>query len=514
MRVGPGCPRCGADLHAPGLWSSAWQCDSHGAVQPLQPVVQPTPELVRTVAADAASSRCGCRWPLPRAGWSPGSRWPATSAPAPAPPRSPAPGRRRSAGSADLVLVAEEPGIGLGARFAGIDGPRPGRDPRRRPPDAKVEAAGHPTALWRCAAAPTTGRPSSARRSAAGSGRCSGRRPPGFLLIEHVVLHDLRDAAHVPGPPVRRAVPTPGTTGRAPVGLRVRARRRLPSPAPHRPARPLHRLRRHRRAGRAGARGRRGRASTSSRSPTTTRPRGWAEAAAALPGGLPLVRGAEISCVCGGHQPAPAGLPVRPGARRRWPPSWRWRSTTGSAAPRRCRQAGRGRAPDHLGARARQLRAGATVGRPHVADTLVEAGVVRRPHRGLRRPCCTTAAPFFVGHYDLDAVRAVRLVREAGGVAGLRPPGAPSSAAARSATTSIAAMAAAGLAGLEVDHPDHDAGGPRRGCAGWPPSSACWSPAPATTTAPARPSGSARTPPTPRCVRGAARPGDRPRGRR
>jgi len=53
-------------------------------------------------------------------------------------------------GPADLVLIAEEPGIGLGARFAGLAGTDPGAAPDGAP-DAKIEAAGHPTALWRTA---------------------------------------------------------------------------------------------------------------------------------------------------------------------------------------------------------------------------------------------------------------------------------------------------------------------------------------------------------------------------
>lgn len=51
-------------------------------------------------------------------------------------------------GGAELLLVAEEPGVGLGARHAGLDGPDPGAGFDAGPPDAKVEIAGHPTALW------------------------------------------------------------------------------------------------------------------------------------------------------------------------------------------------------------------------------------------------------------------------------------------------------------------------------------------------------------------------------
>ena len=98
-------------------------------------------------------------------------------------------------GPADLVLVAEEPGTGLGARIAGIDGVDPG-DVVRGAPEAKVEAAGHPTALWRGP---------SADDRVAFVGEASGvwlhavLWPPAaeLVLLEHVVLHDLRHAAHV-----------------------------------------------------------------------------------------------------------------------------------------------------------------------------------------------------------------------------------------------------------------------------------------------------------------------------
>jgi hypothetical protein len=51
-------------------------------------------------------------------------------------------------GAAEIVIVAEEPGVGLGARHAGLAGPDPGVGFDQAPPDAKVEVAGHPTALW------------------------------------------------------------------------------------------------------------------------------------------------------------------------------------------------------------------------------------------------------------------------------------------------------------------------------------------------------------------------------
>lgn len=50
-------------------------------------------------------------------------------------------------GPADMLFVAEEPGVGLGAGYAGIDG----TDPDAKvdgPPHAKLTAAGHVAPLW------------------------------------------------------------------------------------------------------------------------------------------------------------------------------------------------------------------------------------------------------------------------------------------------------------------------------------------------------------------------------
>jgi predicted metal-dependent phosphoesterase TrpH len=100
-----------------------------------------------------------------------------------------------------------------------------------------------------------------------------------------------------------------------------------------------------------------------------------------------------------------------------------------------------------------QLQDGATVGRPHIADTLVAIGVV--PDRTAAFDTLLhDGSEFFVGHYYVDAVRAVQLVRDAGGV----PVFAHPAAAKRGSTVgddAIVAMADAGLAGLEVDHRDN-----------------------------------------------------------
>ena len=57
----------------------------------------------------------------------------------------------------------------------------------------------------------------------------------------------------------------------------------------------------------------------------------------------------------------------------------------------------------------------AAVGRPHIADALVAAGIVRDRTEAFNR-LLYTGSPYYVPQQALDPVEAVRLVREAGGV--------------------------------------------------------------------------------------------------
>jgi hypothetical protein len=50
--------------------------------------------------------------------------------------------------SADLLLVAEQPGVGLGAHLAGLDELDPGDRVGSRSPNLKLVVAGHDTPLW------------------------------------------------------------------------------------------------------------------------------------------------------------------------------------------------------------------------------------------------------------------------------------------------------------------------------------------------------------------------------
>ncbi|MBF5080502.1 PHP domain-containing protein [Quadrisphaera sp. INWT6] len=102
-----------------------------------------------------------------------------------------------------------------------------------------------------------------------------------------------------------------------------------------------------------------------------------------------------------------------------------------------------------------QAAQGATVGRPHVADALVAAGVVADRDEAFAG-LLADGSPYVVHHGAPHPVVAVQRVRAAGGV----PVIAHALAAARGKVVGedvLEEMVAAGLAGVEVDHRDHTA---------------------------------------------------------
>lgn len=99
------------------------------------------------------------------------------------------------------------------------------------------------------------------------------------------------------------------------------------------------------------------------------------------------------------------------------------------------------------------LAPGATVGRPHIADALVAAGIVADRNEAFAG-ILTSRSRYFVSHYAADPALAVELVRDAGGVPVFAHPMA--SARGRVAPPEVFHdMVDAGLLGLEVDHRDN-----------------------------------------------------------
>jgi 3',5'-nucleoside bisphosphate phosphatase len=99
------------------------------------------------------------------------------------------------------------------------------------------------------------------------------------------------------------------------------------------------------------------------------------------------------------------------------------------------------------------------VGRPHVAQALVDAGVVADIPAAFVSDWIANDGRAYVEKYSLTPDRAITLVHAAGGVTVFAHPAASSRGDVVD-EVAIETFAAAGLDGFEVDHPDHD--GPTR----------------------------------------------------
>jgi 3',5'-nucleoside bisphosphate phosphatase len=181
---------------------------------------------------------------------------------------------------------------------------------------------------------------------------------------------------------------------------------------------------------------------------------GQAEARQALPEGLSLVTGMELSARLESHSVhmlsyLPRGASPELAAECQAIRDDRVRR--GQATVERLRDLG----VDVTWEQVAALAAGGSVGRPHIARAMVEAGVIAEPSEAFSPDWIGTGGRAYVGRYALDPARAIGLVRASGGAVVLAHPGAISRGW-RIPDESVAALATAGLAGLEVDHPDHD----------------------------------------------------------
>jgi predicted metal-dependent phosphoesterase TrpH len=185
---------------------------------------------------------------------------------------------------------------------------------------------------------------------------------------------------------------------------------------------------------------------------------GWADAAAALPPGLRLVRGAELSCEsrdgrggwCTVHLLAYLFDPSSPvivteQARLR------------VERRRRLRLMAAQMAAEGLPVDADEIFASlppdAPAGRPHLAAALIKAGVVSSVDEAFAS-YLRTGGPYHIGRADTPVLDAIQMIAEAGGITVL----AHGFARHRGRTVTpdvVKELAAAGLGGVEVNHPDH-----------------------------------------------------------
>ena len=103
--------------------------------------------------------------------------------------------------------------------------------------------------------------------------------------------------------------------------------------------------------------------------------------------------------------------------------------------------------------RVRAIAGDATIVRPHIAQAMVEAGVVATEKEAFER-YIGDGGPAHVAKHALDPVNAVALIDGARGVCALAHPGMWGDQSSVPVEL-IERMAAAGMRGLEVDHPDH-----------------------------------------------------------
>ncbi|MFN8193633.1 MAG: PHP domain-containing protein [Nocardioidaceae bacterium] len=181
---------------------------------------------------------------------------------------------------------------------------------------------------------------------------------------------------------------------------------------------------------------------------------GWAEAeAAALETGVTLVRGLEISTRWAGrgvHLLAYLADPTHPPLVEALARILDGRSSRVPAILERLR--GLGIDIDAADVRRVSAHARAT-GRPHIADALVDLGVVADRTTAFDR-YLSPGRPAYVDRYAAPLEEMLALVTAAGGVAVLAHPWARHDPSALD-SDGLETLRALGLAGVEVDHQDH-----------------------------------------------------------
>jgi predicted metal-dependent phosphoesterase TrpH len=104
--------------------------------------------------------------------------------------------------------------------------------------------------------------------------------------------------------------------------------------------------------------------------------------------------------------------------------------------------------------RVREIAGGETIARPHVAQAMVEAGIVATEREAFER-YISDDGPAYIPKHALAPMDALRLIRAAGGACVLAHPGMWKGNGAVPDEL-IERMAEGGMVGLEVWHPDHD----------------------------------------------------------
>jgi predicted metal-dependent phosphoesterase TrpH len=186
---------------------------------------------------------------------------------------------------------------------------------------------------------------------------------------------------------------------------------------------------------------------------------GWDAAAAALPSGMRLVRGAEFSCVSPtGREERPVSVhllgylfdPAHPAIVAE---QARLRDERVVRLARITEKMEADGYPVDVEAVFELVPEGTSAGRPHLARALVAAGVVESVNDAFAT-LLHNGSPYYVPKADTPVERAIAMVRAAGGVAVFAHPLARRRGRVVEPSV-IADLAVVGLGGVEVDHPDH-----------------------------------------------------------
>lgn len=98
---------------------------------------------------------------------------------------------------------------------------------------------------------------------------------------------------------------------------------------------------------------------------------------------------------------------------------------------------------------------GSTLGRPHLADTLVAKGIVKNRDQAFAE-FLSNDSKYYVSHIAPTPLEAVKLIKSAGGVAVIAHPYS-SMRDTKMDSSNFEELKKAGLDGIEVDHRDHGA---------------------------------------------------------
>ncbi len=186
---------------------------------------------------------------------------------------------------------------------------------------------------------------------------------------------------------------------------------------------------------------------------------GWDEAAAALPAGLTLLRGAEFSCVSvTGRDERDVsvhllGYLFDPAHEAIVTEQTRLRTERRHRLRRIADKMAADGYPVDADTILELLPDGTSAGRPHLAMALVTAGVVGSVDEAFGT-LLHNGSPYYVPKADTPVHTAVAMVRAAGGVPVFAHPFARRRGRVVEPSV-IVELAATGLAGVEVDHPDH-----------------------------------------------------------